>query len=89
MVDRDVNGGPTSDQLDRALLELAGGEPEWVLVDRRVLEILLGPLTDLIVKIPYDHARRLKYFRDLEAVATRRDYDPDADGYIWEDDSLC
>lgn len=75
------------------LLGILTGQPEWVLVDRRVLDVLLGDLTDLIVKVPYDQPRGLSspgidslaYSRALE----RREYDPDADGYIWEDDPLC
>lgn len=78
----------TSDALDRALLELAGGQPEWVLVDRRVLQVLLGPLADLLVQIPYGGP--------LTGAGPRytgprvvRDYDPDQDGYAWDQDPLC
>lgn len=74
------------------LIGILTGEPEWVLVDRRVLDVLLGPLTDLIVKVPYSMdpgnapgIDSLAYSRALE----RREYDPDIDGYIWADDELC
>jgi hypothetical protein len=45
--------------LDRALLELATGEPELVLVDKRVLRVLLGPLVDLIVMTPTNYGTPL------------------------------
>lgn len=66
---------PDPDLLNRALVELASGEPEWVLVDRRVLRVLMGPLADLIVQMPTGLAGP--------------EYDPDEDGYIWDDDPLC
>jgi hypothetical protein len=70
-----MNGTPNLDpgQIERLLLELARGEPDLVLVDRRVLNLLLGPLTDLIVKVPFD-------------VRIRSQLN---DGYVWDDDELC
>lgn len=64
--------------LNRALLELAAGEPDWVVVDRRVLNLLLGPLADLLVQMPY-----------RSGPLPGSDYDPDDDGYVWDLDDLC
>jgi hypothetical protein len=74
-----MNGTPNLDpeQIERLLLELARGEPDWVLVDRRVLNLLLGPLTDLIVKVPFD----------VRSSSSNRSQLNDA--YVWDDDELC
>lgn len=66
------------DLLDRALLELAAGDPELVLVDRRVLNVLLGPLADLVVMMPY-----------RSGPLGGSSYDPDDDGYVWDHDDIC
>ena len=75
------------DVLDRALLELASGEPDWVMVDRRVLRLLLGPLTDLIVQVPVQDPGPLA--RSVLRTMTRPDHDPDRDGFVWDEDELC
>jgi hypothetical protein len=81
-----MNGAPDPEVLNRALLELAKGEPDWVLVDRRVLQLLLGPLSDLLVQIPYGGKLNPRRYGGPQLV---RDYDPDQDGYAWDGDDVC
>lgn len=69
-----MNGAPDPDVLNRALLELASGEPELVVVDARVLRLVFGPLAQLIILRPVGG----------------RSFPADEDGpFIWDDDDLC
>jgi hypothetical protein len=64
--------------LDRALLELATGEPELVLVDKRVLRVLLGPLVDLIVMTPTNYGTA--GFRGRAPLLP-----PGEEPYVWDE----
>lgn len=63
-----------AEKLNEAILALATGEPELVMVDARVLRVLLGPLADLILMAPVNPALSLP---------------PDEEPFVWDDDDPC
>jgi len=69
---------PDADVINRALLQLAAGTPELVVVDARVLRVLMGDLAYLIILGPA-----------LGQRPPGASYDPDEDGYVWDSDDLC
>ncbi len=67
-----------------AAIELAVGDPDLVLVDRRVLRLLMGDLAELLVLSSAD-----KPFTVRGPFALQLELPPGERPYVWDDDDPC
>lgn len=62
----------------KAAVRIAVGDPEPVLVDRRVLRLILGDLAELII-----------LDRRSQLASSQMRIDPDQEHFVWDEDSPC
>jgi len=75
-----MNGLGTSPESVREAIRLAAGEPELVIVDARVLRLLMGPLSELIILKRFATSGQFGRFENVGAEDER---------FVWDDQELC